>query len=437
MRSIRSVPERLRVQFVVSSLPIGGAETLLLNLIRRLNREEFSPEVVCLREPGALGGAIAREAPLHPHLIKSRWDTRILPRLAKLFRQREADVVITVGAGEKMFWGRLAAKWAGVPVVCSALHSTGWPDELGRLNRWLTPITDAFIAVARPHAEYLAEVEKLPHDRIFTIPNGVDVKRFQPHPASRDWLRNELRLPADCPVIGIVAGLRAEKNHHQFIDAAQEVHRHYPGAHFLIVGEGPERNLLEACIAASGLGRNIHLLGNRDDTERILAGLDVFCLTSRSEANPVSILEALACGVPVVAPKIGCIGETVIHRQTGLLTQALSSESTSDSILRLLGNPSFAAGMGRAGRQLVRGSWNLEAMVSGYEHLIKGLYRSKVNVGGLAPHEPALAPAAGRTLGRTPVVPSVEGALEPMGDVMAPRGLPVEMPATGNDFVSV
>ena len=94
--------------------------------------------------------------------------------------ERQIDAVVTVGAGDKMFWGRLAAYFARVPVIASALHSTGWPDGIGRLNRWLTPITDAFIAVADTHGQFLIDQERLPPEKVFVIPNGVDTSRFVP-----------------------------------------------------------------------------------------------------------------------------------------------------------------------------------------------------------------------------------------------------------------
>ena len=389
MPQLNLLPTPLRIQFVLTSLPVGGAETLLLSLIRRMDRQSFAPEVVCLKDPGAMGDEVASEVPLHANLLKSKWDTRVVGRLINLFKQREADVVVTIGAGDKMFWGRLAAKLAGVPVICSALHSTGWPDGIGTLNRWLTPITHAFIAVAKPHAEFLVTNEKLPRERVFLVPNGVDTDRFRPNHARRAQVRDELQIPLTSQVIGIVAALREEKNHSQFVDAAQEVHRHFPTAHFVIVGEGPERSAIEDRIHAAGLMKSFHCLGSRGDTERLLAAMDIFCLTSRNEANPVSILEALACGVPAVAPDVGSISQTVIHRKTGLLTEAGSATSTGDALLQLLGNPAFASGMGLAGRQLVRSDWSLDAMVSGYEHLLRRLYidqrRRRLRTAAVAP----------------------------------------------------
>jgi glycosyltransferase involved in cell wall biosynthesis len=364
----------LRVQFVLTSLPVGGAETLLLNLIRKMDRVNFLPEVVCLKEPGELGPTIAELAPVHSRMIANKWDVRVLWRLARLFSRRQADAVITVGAGDKMFWGRLAAKLAGVPVICSALHSTGWPDGVGRLNRLLTWINDGFIAVASDHARFMVECEKFPGERVFMIPNGVNTSRFVPDSSRQIWLRSELGIAKQSKIVGIVAALRSEKNHLQFVEAAELVVKHHENTHFVIVGDGPERSNIAAAIDQRNLRKNFHLLGSRSDTEKIVAGLDLFCLTSRNEANPVSILEALSCGVPVVAPKVGSIHETVIDGITGYLTEPLSAESTSDRLSQLLSDNELAKRLGLKGRSLVVDRWSLSAMIQGYQDLVEQLY---------------------------------------------------------------
>ena len=129
----------LRILFLTTSLPVGGAETLLANLVRRMDRTRFAPEIACLKERGPVGEELASEIPVYCHLIRNKYDVGVLFRLARLMKTRNVAAVVTVGAGDKMFWGRLAAWFAKVPVVLSALHSTGWPDGVGRLNRLLTP----------------------------------------------------------------------------------------------------------------------------------------------------------------------------------------------------------------------------------------------------------------------------------------------------------
>src|SRR4051794_1420536 len=163
----------LRVMFVQTDMRVGGAEMVTANIIRRLDRGRFAPELCCLKERGALGEELAAEIPVHHGLLSSKYDWRVWPRLTSLLREREIDGVITVGAGDKMFWGRLAARHVGVPVILSALHSTGWPDGVGRLNRLITPITDSFIAVAASHGQFLAKNLGIPASKVAVIPNGV------------------------------------------------------------------------------------------------------------------------------------------------------------------------------------------------------------------------------------------------------------------------
>ena len=114
-----------------------------------MDADRFSPEICCLKEAGPLGEQLSAEVPVHANLLSHRLDLRIFTRLTRLIRARRTDAVVTVGAGDKMFWGRLAAWCERVPVIVSALHSTGWPDEVGRLNRRLTPMTDAWCGLTK------------------------------------------------------------------------------------------------------------------------------------------------------------------------------------------------------------------------------------------------------------------------------------------------
>lgn len=369
----------LKCLFVITSMPVGGAETLLVNLMRRFDPEQVVPEVVCLKEPGPLGEEISEEFPVHSHLIGGKYDIAVLPRLAWLFRQREADAVITVGAGDKMFWGRLAAKIAGVPVIASALHSTGWPDGVGRLNRLLTRITDAFIGVAESHGEFLRTFEKFPAEKVYVIRNGVDCDRFHPAAECRisPSVREELGLPNDVPLIGLVAALRSEKNHTMLVQAARRLRDQHPDLHTLIVGEGPERETIEPLITELGLSDRVHLLGNRSDTPRLLAAMDVFTLCSLNEASPVSILEALACETPVVSTDVGSISETVIPGQTGELVPSQDLDSFVAAIDALLRDPQKRSSMGSQGRELVQSTGSLGSMVTGYQELVQGIFTQK------------------------------------------------------------
>lgn len=374
--SARLVGRRLRVMFIQTNMPIGGAERLTVDLIRRLDRRRFAPELCCLKQRGPLGELLAETIPVHDGLLSHKYDLLVWPRLTRLLRARHVDAVITIGAGDKMFWGRLAARRAGVPVVISALHSTGWPDGVGRLNRFLTPITDAFVAVAPSHGRFLEKHERFPADRIVVIPNGVDTRRFAPVPDVAAVRRN-LGIGPTTPVVTIVAALRPEKNHELFLDVARRVFGQLPEARFLIVGDGPCRADLEARARTLGLAESVTFLGSRDDVPRILSATDVFALTSHIEANPVSILEAMSVGRPVVATNVGSIHEAVDHGTTGLLAPPGDAAQFADSVLQLLWDPLRGQEMGAAARQKVIQHWNLEQMIRGYEQLIELVYCRK------------------------------------------------------------
>lgn len=369
----------LRVMFVITCMPVGGAETLLVNLARRMDRNRVLPELCCLKYFGPLGEELSREIPAFSGLLAHKYDFRVLRRLTNLLRARRIDAVITVGTGgDKMFWGRLAAWRAGVPVVASALHSTGMPDHVEWPNRLLAFRTDAFIAVAESHAEYLATREGCPPDKVRVIYNGVDVTRFRPL-TPNESLRKRLRLPPGAPVATIVAALRPEKNHELLLRAAARVCAARNDAHFLVVGDGPRRPELEAQAHSLGITQSVHFLGTRSDVPELLALSDLFVLSSHMEANPVSILEAMACAKPVVAPRVGSIPETVREGINGTLVAAGDDVQLADRVLNLMQDPVRALQWGLAGRELVSKHWSLEQMVKGYEDLVSSIYQKKAD----------------------------------------------------------
>jgi glycosyltransferase involved in cell wall biosynthesis len=370
----------LRVMFMQTDMRVGGAEMVTANIIRRLDRRRFAPEVCCLKALGELGDNLAGEVPVFHGLLSNKYDIRVLPRLIRLLRERRIDAVVTVGAGDKMFWGRLAARYVGVPVIISALHSTGWPDGVGRLNRLLTRITDAFIAVAASHGRYLVEKEGFPECKVAVIPNGVDTKRFAPA-ADIGAVRRELGVAESAPVVGIVAALRPEKNHELFLAMASRVLEHVPATRFLVIGDGPCREHLQRRTAELRLASNVLFLGSRNDVPRLLAAMDVFVLTSHVEANPISILEAMSAGLPVVATNVGSIHEAVIEGETGFLVTPGNADQLAGRVLELLKDPVRRRAMRGCARQAVTNRWSIETMVCGYEKLIESIYASKVEAG--------------------------------------------------------
>ena len=369
----------LRTMFLLTSMPIGGAETLLVNLCRSFDPKRVTPLVGCLKQRDVLGEELGNHFTVYDQLIRHKYDFAVAGRLKKLFLKEKVDAVITVGAGDKMFWGRLGARRARVPVILSALHSTGWPDGVGRLNRFLTGITDGFIAVARQHAEYQVEQEKFPANKVFLIPNGIDTDRFVFNSKHRtDW-RNQLAINHDVPVVGIVAALRPEKNHDLFIEAAARVSRVSPEARFVIVGDGPERIRLEALVHSKELQDCVLFAGATQDIPGVLSMMDFFALTSHNEASPVSIMEALSCRRPVVATDVGSVDESVIEATTGFLVEPGDATAMAKRWVELIQHPQRRDYLGRKGREHVVQNCSLYSMTQGYTNLIETIFASKTN----------------------------------------------------------
>jgi glycosyltransferase involved in cell wall biosynthesis len=256
-------------------------------------------------------------------------------------------------------------------------------------NRLLAPITDAFIAVAPSHGRHLVEHEGCPARKVRVIPNGVDVRRFRPRTPDES-LRRRLAIPRGVPVAAIVAALRPEKNHELFLQAAASIRRHLPDARFLVVGDGPQRAKLEDLARQLSLHGSVRFLGTRSDVPELLALADVLVLSSRMEANPVSVLEAMACAKPVVATAVGSVPGSVLDGRTGYLVPPANAEELAARVVDLLANPDRAAAFGRAGRQRVVAQASSERMVEGYQDLIAELYARKSRrrhrvAAGLAP----------------------------------------------------
>ena len=233
----------------------------------------------------------------------------------------------------------------------------------------------AFARVARMAA--LAEDLGVPAQRIKVIPNGVDTDRFRRDEAAGIEIRKQLGIGIDDPVVGIVAALRPEKNHELLFRAVEEVSHDMPSIRLLIVGDGPRRQELKQRVLDRSISEIVHFLGNRTDVPAVLSALDLFALSSHNEANPVSILEAMSIGLPVVAPRVGSISESVLEGTTGYLVSPGSLVELTDRIKEILSNQVLGRRMGEEGRRVVLKNWSLETMVAGYERLITDIYEAK------------------------------------------------------------
>jgi len=361
----------IHVLFVNTDLRVGGQERVLLEVLRGLDRARVRPVVVCLKEEGALGAQV-RElgVPLFAGLLAHRLDLRVLPRLVALVRRERIDVVCTIGCGDKMFWGRLAGWLGGARGLVCEIHKTrdaaGRP-VIERMNRLLAPLTDAFVAVARGAGEYLVEHEGVPRAKLVVIHNGVDVERFAPASAAqRAATRAELGLADDEVALLHVAVLRPEKGHAVGLAALRRVVDIEPKVRLFLIGDGPERDVIERRIAELSLGRHVTLLGQRGDVERLLPAGDValLCSHDRVETFPLALLEAMACGLPVVATRVGSVDEMVEDGGNGRLVPTGDEASLAVALIELARSPEMRRAFGNRALRTVRESFPATKMVN-------------------------------------------------------------------------
>lgn len=367
------------VLFVSTDLRVGGQERKLVEIVRSLDPARFRPVVACLKEPGALAPEVeAAGVPLHARLIRARWDAWVLVRLIRIIRRERIRVVCTVGCGDKMFWGRLAGWLGGARGLVATIHKTRGADGRRVIelpNRWLTGITDAFVAVARSAAEYLVEEEGLPRAKVTVIYNGVDLERFRG--AGRAAARAALGLPPHALVVAHVAAFRPEKGHDVLLRAAARVVAGEPRAVFLLVGDGPTRAQVERAAHAAGLGAQVRFLGQRRDVPEILAASDLLTLTSRDrvETFPNCVLEGMASALPAVCTDVGSLREMVEDGQTGFLVPEGDDAALAERMLRLLGNETLRLEFGARARSQTAARFSSRRMVEAREALFERLAR--------------------------------------------------------------
>jgi sugar transferase (PEP-CTERM/EpsH1 system associated) len=349
-----------RVVHVSFGLDVGGQEKLLVELARHADRSRFTLMFVSLGERGALAGdlqawggpvvALGKPSGLKPSLIFE---------LARWFRRWRADVVHTHDQ-RSLIYAAPAAWLAGVPRVIHTRHGrdVGATPRGRALIGHLSRLVDHFVCVSGD-IEQLSVAEGIAPWRLRTIRNGIDLDRFAfsgPHPGG--------------PVIA-VARLSPEKDLANLVRAAAIARQRDPDLRIEIAGDGPCLPELRQLVAELGLEGRVALLGEVDDVAGLLARGGLFVLPSRSEGIALTLLEAMARGLPVVATRVGGTPEVVLDGQTGLLVPSGDPAALAEAILRLRRDPERGEAMGRAARQRAEERFDVRRMVADYETLYR------------------------------------------------------------------
>ncbi len=361
---------RPRVLFIVNSLPTGGAERHLVDLVRLgVARGRFSAVVVCLKSGGDLAGQLMTAVPVYTNWLKGRYDLSVLSRLIPLVRQVQPDCIYTHSGPNEMLLAQLAGLVGGASTVC-AIHTTkngAMGERFSSVQRMLMRRSTVAVAVAPSHRSYLVKTEGLDVRRTVAICNGVDHRRFRPG-VTATRVRTVVPELGERRVIGVVGSLTPEKGHGVLLDALQAVRQVHPDVALAVVGGGPQEGALRQKAARLQLEGDVFFLGVRHDIEQVLPAFEAVALPSLPyrETFSIAALEAMACGVPVVASRVGSMADMVTDGINGWLVPAGDPAALSAALLRVLGDPTQARSMGRSGRQRVEHDFTLEAMVDRY-----------------------------------------------------------------------
>ena len=367
---------------IITSLVLAGAERLVVHLLEYIDRERFAPVCICLANPvGSHLEARVQQLGIPLYFLGKgdKMSLKVLSRLDALFRQYRPAVVHT---------HLLALNYAyplmiryRTPARVYTIHSLAERD----IGRRTGPIVRALAfryRVGKVVPVAIAEEVRATIQRVYgyldppLIPNGIPTDEYAPDADRRRRWRERHGLEPEAIVLTHVGRFAPPKNHALLIEAFAQVRTHTP-LYLLLVGGGELEDAVRQQVVELGLQERVRFLGVRADVADILRASDVFVLSSRWEGNPMSVMEAMAAGLPVVSTAVGGVPELVQEGATGLLVPSEDTGALACALQALVDDPARRQAMGAAARQHAIAHFDIRHTVRGYEQLYESLLRRK------------------------------------------------------------
>jgi glycosyltransferase involved in cell wall biosynthesis len=364
----------MRILHLIPTLTVGGAEQMVSLLARRLQGLGHAVCVVSMYEPTgtSVEEALGRGGVELRFLGKRRGlDVRMVPRIAHAVRAFRPDVLHTHMYTLKYALPTLLAR-RGLRAV-HTVHTVAESEETraGRVIQRLAFRAGVVpVAIGSAVADSMRRVYAVPPPR--TIPNGIPVSSCRPAPGARAEVRASLAIPPAAPVVVTVGRFAPAKNHAGLLDAFASERLRAAGAHLLLAGDGELRDQAERQVGALDLADRVHFLGMRSDVPRVLAAADVFALASAREGNPLSVMEAMAAGKPVVATAVGCLPE-LVPASAGRLVPPADPRALEAAMFELASNLTLARAMGEEAAAHARTRFDDSLTAAAYERLYREL----------------------------------------------------------------
>lgn len=378
---------KTRVLRIIARMNVGGPALHAALLADGLNGDRYDTCLLTGATDETEGDYLALTGRRPPNLIQipslgravaPRHDVSAYRHIARIIRSFRPHIVHTHTAKAGLL-GRMAAYMNGVRIIVHTYHGhvlRGYfskPKEalFVQAERTLARATTRLIAVSDHGRDELLAMGIGRPDRFDVIRLGFDLSGFLEVDRRKGEMRRALGLSPTTPTVGIVARLVPIKAHEVFLDMAADIARDRPDVAFLVIGDGERRQALEAAARERGLGTQVHFLGWRADVDRVYADLDVVVLTSRNEGSPVALIEAMAAARPVVATRVGGVGELV--GDGGFLTDVDDARGLAQGVRRLLDDPAMAARLGEQGRRRVVPAFSRERLFDDIDTLYQRL----------------------------------------------------------------
>ena len=371
---------KCRILYVIDNTEFGGGERLFAQLISRLPRDRYRITVAC-----APGGIFEEKikgsgALLEPIDMRNRFNPGIILRLVNIVKREKIDIVHSQG-GRADFFARIVARLAKVPVLISTIQMPVEGYDVNpvkksvyvALDRLSERFVDKFIVVSKSLGQALIQKHKITPDKLVLIYNGIEVDEYRPNGKE---VRREFGLEDGVPVIGAIGRLVWQKGFNYFIEAIPEIVRHMPDAKFLLVGDGPLRERLEALSEELKVRDNVIFTGFRSDIKEILSTVDLLVVPSLLEGFPMVTLEAMAMAKPIVATNIDGITEQITDGVNGILIPPKDPSALAKTVVRVLNDKEFARSIGLLARKKVEQEFSVEKMVAETEEVYMSLLKA-------------------------------------------------------------
>nr|WP_224746747.1 glycosyltransferase [Pelovirga terrestris] len=354
---------------LINVFDFGGAESLALNICIHLNSAKICQTSVCALFGGRgplVDHAENNTVNVHCFTQKNRGRLQVMWGLYRLFRVQHVTVVQVHGA-YLLQYAALPARLAGVRIIYTehAKYSLSQSSKLKRNTRYLSRLADKVVCVSENLKNFMITDVGVSASQIEVIHNGVNLSAFQVENKEKSVKKNQDKL-----IIGTVARLSEPKDHGNLLRAFAEVVNKRPDVRLMLVGDGELRSDIESMIQQLGLKSYVDMLGRRSDIPELLVKMDIFVLPSKREGFPIAVLEAMACGKPVVATNVGGMSEIISNGEEGMIVPPENSDELAKAILKLVADEGLRTKIAVLGYQKVISSFSEQAMMEKYMNLL-------------------------------------------------------------------